>query len=103
MIDPVSPALQQASLASATRSGEAVATAAEQPAESFGAFLGDAAMQFRSNLATAEQAAIAGMKGEAPVADVVAAVMEAERSLRLAVGIRDKVVSAWMEVSRMQI
>jgi flagellar hook-basal body complex protein FliE len=103
MIDPVSPALQQASLASATRSGEAAASAAEQPAESFGAFLGDTAMQFRSNLAAAEQAAIAGMKGEAPVADVVASVMEAERSLRLAIGIRDKVVSAWMEVSRMQI
>jgi flagellar hook-basal body complex protein FliE len=102
MIDPVSPALQQASLASATRPSQAVA-GPEQSADSFGSFLGDAASQLRTNLSTAEQAAIAGMKGEAPVADVVAAVMEAERSLRLAVGIRDKVVSAWMEVSRMQI
>jgi len=101
MIDPVSPALNQVSLSPGTSAPAAKPLA--DAGDNFASALGDAAMKVRDNLANAEKTSIDGMKGEAAVADVVSAVMEAERSLRLAIGIRDKIVSAWMEVSRMQI
>lgn len=51
----------------------------------------------------AEAASIAGIKGEASTQAVVDAVMGAERALQTAVVIRDKVVGAYQEISRMSI
>ncbi|TYC58633.1 flagellar hook-basal body complex protein FliE [Rhodobacterales bacterium] len=50
-----------------------------------------------------EAASIAGVDGQASVQQVVEAVMAAESSLQTAIAIRDKVVSAYQEVSRMTI
>lgn len=50
-----------------------------------------------------EAAAIAGVDGQASVQQVVEAVMQAESSLQTAIAIRDKVVNAYQEVSRMSI
>ncbi|WP_420415004.1 flagellar hook-basal body complex protein FliE [Roseibium sp.] len=50
-----------------------------------------------------EAAAIAGVDGQASVQQVVEAVMQAESTLQTAIAIRDKVVSAYQEVSRMTI
>lgn len=55
------------------------------------------------NLKSAEQASVAGIKGEMPVQEVVSTVMQAERSLQTAIAVRDKVVSAYLEINRMQI
>ena len=50
-----------------------------------------------------EAAAIAGVDGQASVQQVVEAVMAAESTLQTAIAIRDKVVSAYQEISRMTI
>ena len=50
-----------------------------------------------------EAAAIAGVDGQASVQQVVEAVMAAESTLQTAIAIRDKVVNAYQEVSRMSI
>ncbi|MCK7611272.1 flagellar hook-basal body complex protein FliE [Roseibium sediminicola] len=50
-----------------------------------------------------EAAAIAGVDGQASVQQVVEAVMAAESTLQTAIAIRDKVVSAYQEISRMSI
>jgi flagellar hook-basal body complex protein FliE len=41
--------------------------------------------------------------GKAPAQEVVQSVMQAERSLHLAIAVRDKLVAAWQDVSRMSI
>jgi flagellar hook-basal body complex protein FliE len=62
---------------------------------------------FASNLIDvvkqAEQAAVGGIQGQAPIQDVVMKVMEAERTFATAMAIRDKAVGAYLEISRMQI
>jgi flagellar hook-basal body complex protein FliE len=62
---------------------------------------------FASNLIDvvkqAEQAAVGGIQGQAPMQDVVMKVMEAERTFATAMAIRDKAVGAYLEISRMQI
>lgn len=50
-----------------------------------------------------ETSAIAGMQGKMPLQQVVEAVMQAEQSLHTAVVVRDKVVGAYLEISRMQM
>ena len=51
----------------------------------------------------AETAAVGGIQGQVPMQDVVLKVMEAERAFSTAMAVRDKVVSAYLEISRMQI
>jgi flagellar hook-basal body complex protein FliE len=43
------------------------------------------------------------MTGDVPTRDVVNAVMDAEQSLQTAIAIRDKIVQAYLEISRMPI
>jgi flagellar hook-basal body complex protein FliE len=54
-------------------------------------------------LKTGEAAAIQGIRGQIGTQDVVEAVMAAEQTLQAAVAVRDKVVSAYLELSRMAI
>ena len=46
---------------------------------------------------------LAALKGEADTREVVDAVMSAEQTLQTAIAIRDKIVTAYLEVSRMAI
>ncbi|WP_454916029.1 flagellar hook-basal body complex protein FliE [Xanthobacter sediminis] len=50
-----------------------------------------------------ETASIMGINGRASVQQVVEAVMSAEQSLQTAISVRDKVVAAYQEISRMTI
>lgn len=50
-----------------------------------------------------EAAAISALQGEASVQEVVQAVMVAEQTLQTAIAVRDKVVAAYQELSRMAI
>ncbi len=50
-----------------------------------------------------EAAALQGLNGAAPPFKVVEAVMAAQRTLQEGLSIRDKVVSAYQEISRMSI
>ena len=54
-------------------------------------------------LENAEQLSVQGLQGQADTREVVDAVMSAEQALTAAVAIRDKIVSAYMEISRMAI
>lgn len=56
-----------------------------------------------NNLKAAEGQSLAAVRGEAVTRDVVDAVMTAERSLQTATAIRDKLVTAYLEIARMQI
>jgi flagellar hook-basal body complex protein FliE len=81
------------------------AAAAVQPADGadFGAMLGVLASGAVDAVRSAETISIAGIKGQASVQQVVEAVMAAEQALQSAIAVRDKVVSAYLEISRMQI
>jgi flagellar hook-basal body complex protein FliE len=54
-------------------------------------------------LKAGEAASIASIQGKVSAQRVVEAMMSAERTLQMAVAVRDKVVSAYQEVSRMAI
>jgi flagellar hook-basal body complex protein FliE len=56
-----------------------------------------------SNLRSAEANSLAAVRGEVPTRDVVDAIMSAEQSLQTAISIRDKLVTSYLEIARMQI
>ena len=70
---------------------------------SFASMLGDAAGRVTDSLAQAEQLSVKALQGEGDMRAVVEAVMSAEQSLAAAVAIRDKIVTAYLEISRMAI
>ncbi|WP_306118267.1 MULTISPECIES: flagellar hook-basal body complex protein FliE [unclassified Roseitalea] len=56
-----------------------------------------------STVKTAEATAIRSMTGQMDARAVADAVMEAERNLQAAVAIRDKIVTAYLDMTRMAI
>ncbi|MCM2472808.1 flagellar hook-basal body complex protein FliE [Rhizobium sp. CG5] len=70
---------------------------------SFSSVLGDMATQAMDNIKQAEVSSFEGIKGTANTREVVDAVLAAEQSLQTAIALRDKIVSAYLEVSKMQI
>jgi flagellar hook-basal body complex protein FliE len=70
---------------------------------SFEEALGQAVGSAVDTLKAGEAAAIQGVEGAAPPMRVVEAVMDAQRSLQSVLAIRDKLVSAWQDISRMSI
>jgi len=70
---------------------------------SFGAMLAQAAGNTVETLKQAEQLSVDGIQGKADMREVVDAVMSAEQSLQAAVAIRDKIVTAFLDISRMAI
>jgi flagellar hook-basal body complex protein FliE len=83
--------------------GASAGSAASSPTTSFASMLSDVATNAVGSLQKAEQMSVAGIQGKADTRDVVDAVMSAEQALQAAVAIRDKIVSAYMEISRMSI
>jgi flagellar hook-basal body complex protein FliE len=80
------------------------ASAAPVPeGEDFISAMGDVVSSANADLKRAESLSIQGIKGEAETHEVVTALMSAEQSLRLAVAVRDKIVQAYLDLSRMQI
>lgn len=69
----------------------------------FATMVAQMAGQAVDTVRVAEAASSAGIKGQMPLTEVVDKVLEAERSLNAAISVRDKVVSAYLELSRMQI
>jgi len=70
---------------------------------SFEEALGRAVSSAVDTLKAGEATAIQGVEGAAPPMRVVESVMDAQRSLQSALAIRDKLVSAWQDISRMSI
>lgn len=69
----------------------------------FASMLGAAITDFGNKLRQAEAVSINGVKGTASMQDVVEKVMSAEQSLQAVIAVRDKVISAYQEISRMAI
>jgi|ERR1700722_4781286 flagellar hook-basal body complex protein FliE len=69
----------------------------------FGSALAQVAQDTVSKLRGAEATSISGLQGNASVQQVVESVMDAQGSLQTAMAVRDKVVSAYQEISRMAI
>ena len=69
----------------------------------FASMLGSAITDFGNKLRQAEAVSIGGVKGTASMQDVVEHVMSAEQSLQAVIAVRDKVISAYQEISRMAI
>jgi flagellar hook-basal body complex protein FliE len=104
-ISAVPPAIGAGSASESLMSpsrGAAPAAAADASA-GFGAFLAQLAGTTADALKAGEAAAIAGVRGQATTQQVVEAVMMTEQTLQTAIAIRDKVVTAFLEISRMQI
>lgn len=71
--------------------------------DGFQAMFARVAQAARDSLHVGEAAAIAGVAGDTSVQNVVRAMMSAEQQLKAAIAVRDRVVAAYQEVSRMQI
>jgi flagellar hook-basal body complex protein FliE len=69
----------------------------------FGSVLAQVTQDTIGKLKGAEATSISGMQGNASVQQVVEAVSGAQTSLQTAIAVRDKVVAAYQEVSRMSI
>lgn len=83
--------------------GGAPSAAAPSAGNDFASLLGRLASDAAGAVQQGEAAAAAGVQGSLPMQTVVEKVMAAERTLQAALAVRDKMVSAYQEVSRMQI
>ena len=70
---------------------------------SFAQMMGDMATDAANSLKLSETKSFEAIQGKATTREVVDAVMNAEQALQTAIAIRDKVVTAYLEVARMQI
>lgn len=78
-------------------------TPGQQTGMSFAEVLGQMTTDTMTNLKQAETSSIEGIQGKANTREVVDSILQAEQSLQTAVAIRDKIVNAWLEVTKMQI
>ncbi|OCJ17671.1 flagellar hook-basal body protein FliE [Rhizobium sp. AC44/96] len=85
--------------------GKSTNSAAESAASDggFAAVLNNVATGAVNTIKNAESMSFAGIKGTATTREVVDAVMQAQQTLQTAIAIRDKVVSAFLEVTKMQM
>ncbi len=83
--------------------GTAGVAATQEAGQSFAAAMSEIAREATQSMKGAENVSIQGVNGKASTQAVVDAVMGAERTLQTAVALRDKVVSAYLELSRMSI
>jgi flagellar hook-basal body complex protein FliE len=80
------------------------AGAASRPGSpDFADLLGAAFAGTAQQLRQAEAVSLEGVVGRASTQDVVEQVMAAEQALQASIAIRDKVISAYLEISRMAI
>lgn len=106
MINPLSSGIGQNIIRGPGGDVAGAGTAAPQGADAtggFGSMMTSIIKDTVTNLQAGEASAIAGMQNKMPLQQVVQAVMQAEQSLHTAVVVRDKVVGAYLEISRMQI
>lgn len=74
-----------------------------QGGTSFAEALKNVAQDAVADIAGAENLSMQALSGKADIREVADAVMTAEQSLQAAISIRDKIVTAYLEISRMQI
>lgn len=84
---------------SMTTTGRAAGTRESEFASMLSGMVADMTATIRHG----EQMSMKGINGQAGTQEVVDAVMSAERTLQTAVAVRDKIVTAYLEISRMPI
>ena len=97
------PSLQSTTLSGLSQPQSATAPAATGGGSDFASVLAKVANDATDTVKNAEQTSINGINGQATTQSVVESVMAAERTLQTAVALRDKAISAYLEVSRMAI
>lgn len=97
------PALQAVGTTVQTTTRETAGSDGAAAAVSFAEAMGETAARTVGALEKAEALSFDALRGEAQTREVVDAVMSAEQSLQAAIAIRDKIVTAYLEISRMQI
>jgi flagellar hook-basal body complex protein FliE len=105
MIAPISAPARSIAIGSADTglSPRGVSPVASESPVDFGSFLAQIDADTAHTLKAGEATALAGVNGQASTHQVVEAVMTTEQTLQSAIAIRDKVVSAFLELGRMQI
>lgn len=78
-------------------------TSPSATAGGFGDVLSGMMMDVDSSLRSAEQLSIGALTGNVPLQKVVETVVQAEQKIQLTTAVRDKIVSAYLELTRMQI
>lgn len=86
-----------------TASSAAAATPGVASGMSFAAMLGDLSFEAANNLKGAEMKSFDAIQGKASTREVVDAMLSAEQSLQTAIALRDKIVNAYLEITKMQI
>jgi flagellar hook-basal body complex protein FliE len=81
----------------------AISGASASPTVGFDGVLEQVAADAIGTMKAGEAASISSIQGKVSAQKVVEAMMSAERTLQMAVAVRDKVVQAYQEVSRMAI
>jgi flagellar hook-basal body complex protein FliE len=71
--------------------------------QTFGEVLGNMAVQAVNDIKLGEVKSFEGLQGKASTREVVDAVMQAEQALQTAISFRDKIVSAYLDITKMQI
>ena len=89
--------------ATARSAATAAPPAASTDGPSFSEMLGQMIANGINTIQGGESAAIQGLSAAAPPFKVVEAVMSAQRTLQEGLSLRDKVVSAYQEISRMAL
>ena len=107
MIDQISSIASAASRAESAapvflNAAEQVAPAGSSP-DQFSGMITQMITQTAEALHKAESTSVAAIQGQASIQNVVETVLNAEQMLQAAIAVRDKVTSAYLELSRMQI
>lgn len=83
--------------------GAQALTPGQNTGADFASILGKMATDTVNSLKGAEAMSIQGIQGKANTREVVDAVLDAQQSLQTAMALRDKIVSAYLEITKMQI
>jgi len=96
-------ALNAASSAAGPAMDDGAAATPGSPQVSFGGMVEGLATEAAGSLREAETASMKQVAGKGDLVDVVTAIGAAETALNTVVAVRDRVVSAYSEIMRMQI
>ena len=91
------------SLAENGSTGLGAAVSGENAGLNFASVLGGVATDSMNSLKVAETKSFEAIQGKASAREVVDAVLQAQQSLNTAIALRDKIVNAYLEVTKMSI
>jgi len=100
---PINPANAIAAYSNTARAAVPSGELKPQTGQSFANLVENASDQAMQSLQAGEKASIQAMSGKADLADVVTAVSNAEVTLQTVVAVRDRVVSAYLDILKMPI